>query len=162
MSPTPERALPLADELRDLCPECGHLLHMASHIDALCGQWQEAVLANSRAINADQKYLKLRGNDEFYMISVLHNYHFKMYAAMFLGQFQAATSAAEGLRALITDEMLQIDERYLASTLEAYYSSGIHVLVRFGHWQAITEESFPGQSKHFIRLPQFCCTMRKQ
>lgn len=143
MSPTPERALPLANQLRDLCPECGHLLHMASHVDALCGQWQEAVTANSRAIDADLDYFKLRGTGEFYMISALHNYHFKMYAAMFLGQYQAAKSAADGLRSLVSDDMLSIDERYLASTLEAYYSSGIHVLVRFGLWQEITEEDLP-------------------
>lgn len=144
MSPTPERALPLANVLRNLCPEIGHLLHMASHVDALCGQWQEAVAANSRAIKADLDYFKLRGTGEFYMISALHNYHFKMYASMFLGQFEAAMSAANGLRALVTDDMLQeTEERYLASTLEAYYSSGIHVLVRFGHWQKITEEAFP-------------------
>ena len=144
MSPTPERALPLANKLRELCPECGHLLHMASHIDALCGQWQQAVTANTRAINADLKYFKLRGTGEFYMISALHNYHFKMYAAMFLGQYEAAMSASNGLRALVSDEILQkIEERYLASTLEAYYSAGIHVLVRFGHWQQITEETLP-------------------
>ncbi len=143
MSPTPERALPLADELRDLCPQCGHLLHMASHIDALCGQWQEAVVANTRAIKADLDYFKLRGTGEFYMISALHNYHFKMYAAMFLGQFEAAMSAADGLQSLVTDDMLKIDERYLASTLEAYYASRVHVLMRFGHWQQITEECFP-------------------
>ncbi|NNE64592.1 MAG: tetratricopeptide repeat protein, partial [Gammaproteobacteria bacterium] len=140
MSPTPEKALPLADELRVLCPDCGHLLHMASHIDALCGQWQEAVTANSRAIEADLKYLRLHGTGEFYMISVLHNYHFKMYAAMFLGQYQAAMSAAQELQALVSDDMLEVEERYLSSTLEAYYSSKIHVLVRFGLWQQITEE----------------------
>jgi len=41
MSPTPEKALPYADQLRDLCPQCGHLVHMASHIDSLCGHWQK-------------------------------------------------------------------------------------------------------------------------
>jgi len=143
MSPTPERALAQADKLRDLCPEVGHLLHMASHVDALCGQWSEAVLANSRAIKTDLDYFKLRGTSEFYMISALHNYHFKMYAAMFLGQFDAALSAADGLCALVTDDMLQIDERYLASTLEGYYSSRVHVFVRFGRWQEITELSMP-------------------
>ncbi len=143
MSPTPEQALPLADILRDLCPGCGHLLHMASHVDALCGQWQEAVTANTRAIDADLDYFQLRGTCEFYLISALHNYHFKMYAAMFIGQFEAATSAANGLRALITDELLQVDKRYLASTLEAYYSSSIHVMVRFGLWHNITEEPLP-------------------
>ena len=156
MSPTPEKALPLADELRDLCPDCGHLLHMASHIDAHCGQWQQAVTANNRAIEADSKYLKLRGNGEFYMISALHNYHFKMYAAMFLGQYQAAMSAARELQALVTDDMLEVEERYLASTLEAYYSSKIHVLVRFGLWQQITEEPLPAnQSLYLITTTLF-------
>lgn len=150
MSPTPEKALPLADELRDLCPDCGHLLHMASHIDALCGQWREAVTANSRAIDADLKYLKLRGTGEFYMISALHNYHFKMYAAMFLGQYKAAMSAAAGLQALICDEILQVEERYLASTLEAYYSSKIHVLVRFGLWPQITVERLPENQSLYL------------
>ena len=143
MSPTPECALAKADILRDLCPDVGHLLHMASHVDALCGQWREAVAANTRAIKADLDYFELRGTGEFYMISALHNYHFKMYAAMFLGQYQPALSAANGLCNLITDDMLRIDERYLASTLEGYYSSRVHVFIRFGLWQEITELPMP-------------------
>ena len=143
MSPTPEKALPLADQLRDLCPDCGHLLHMASHIDGLCGHWQDAADANDRAIKADLRYIELRGSDEFYMISVLHNYHFKIWAAMLLGQFGQALAAADGIRELVSDKMLSRDERYLTSTLEGYYSARAHVLVRFGRWQEICDEDMP-------------------
>ena len=149
MSPMPEKALALANVLRNLCPDSGHLLHMASHIDALLGHWQNSVTANSRAIEADLKFFESSSNDQFYMISTLHNYHFKMYSAMFLGQFAAAWSAVEGIRKLVTHDMLHTDKRYLGSTLESYYSSGTHVLVRFGLWQRIIDEDFPDDPKLF-------------
>jgi tetratricopeptide (TPR) repeat protein len=143
MSPQPELALPAADQLRDLSPESGHLLHMATHIDVLCGQYSEAVEANNKAITADLKYIDLRGKHEFYMISCVHDFHSRMYAAMFAGQFAPALQAADSIRSIISEDLLHIDSRYLASTLEAYYSSKVHVLVRFGRWQAIVDEPLP-------------------
>ncbi|MCH8104300.1 MAG: hypothetical protein IIC58_02170 [Proteobacteria bacterium] len=143
MSPFPDKALKAANQLRHLCPQAGHLLHMSTHIDVLCGHYLEAVEASNRAIEADMEYLTLRGKHEFYLISCLHNYHTKIYAAMFLGQFDTAMEAAKGLRSIVTDDLLKINERYLASTLEAYYSSKVHVLVRFGRWQDILDEPLP-------------------
>ena len=61
MSPYPERALRAADALRDLVPDAGHLRHMPSHIDILCGHYYEAVVANTKAIVADEKYLEREG-----------------------------------------------------------------------------------------------------
>ncbi len=144
MSPQPEKALQAANELRDISLESGHLLHMATHIDVLCGQYLEAVEANNQATRADLKYIDLRGKQEFYMISCVHDFHSKMYAAMFAGQFAPAIQAAESIQSIISDDMLQTDRRYLASTLEVYYSSKVHVLVRFGRWQAIIDEPLPG------------------
>ena len=40
MSPHPERALRAADSLRALVPDGGHLLHMPTHIDVLCGDYR--------------------------------------------------------------------------------------------------------------------------
>src|SRR5690242_4049511 len=57
MSPHPERALPAADALRGLVPDAGHLQHMPSHIDVLCGQYRDVVAANERAIAADRRFL---------------------------------------------------------------------------------------------------------
>jgi hypothetical protein len=37
MSPTPERALRQGDALSTLVPDAGHLLHMPTHVDVLCG-----------------------------------------------------------------------------------------------------------------------------
>lgn len=145
MSPTPEKALPFADRLRDLCPDCGHLVHMASHIDSLCGHWQNAADANSRAIAVDRKYTALRGSDEFYMVSVVHNYDFKIWASMFLGQFDEALKAADAICDLVRDKRQLSDKWYLASTLEGYYAGRAHVMVRFGKWQEICDEDMPDE-----------------
>lgn len=48
-SPDFMRAQPAADRLRTLAPGASHLLHMASHIDVLAGDWDKAIAANERA-----------------------------------------------------------------------------------------------------------------
>jgi hypothetical protein len=93
MSPTPQRALRAADALHDLVPDAGHLVHMATHIDVLCGRYSNVAESNGRAIAADAKYLARQGADNFYSLYRCHNYHFKLYGAMFLGQLQPALSA---------------------------------------------------------------------
>lgn len=143
MSPMPEKALPYADQLRDLCPDCGHLVHMASHIDSLCGHWQNAADANRRATRVDASYVELRGTDEFYMISVVHNHDFNIWASMFLGQYGEALRSADTICDLVREKCLLGDKRYLASTLEGYYAGRAHVLVRFGCWQQICDEDMP-------------------
>lgn len=143
MSPTPEKALPFANQLRKLCPESGHLVHMASHIDSLCGHWQDAADANRRAIKVDHEYVNLRGTDEFYMISVVHNLDFNIWASMFLGQYHEALRSADRICDLVRDKRNLVDKWYLASTLDGYYAGRAHVLVRFGCWQQICDEAMP-------------------
>ena len=43
MSPHPERAMAAADQLRGLVPDAGHLEHMPTHIDVLCGQYRDVI-----------------------------------------------------------------------------------------------------------------------
>lgn len=143
MSPHPEKALKAADTLRDLIPEAGHLLHMPSHIDILCGQYYNAVAANDRAIVADNKYLAKEGALNFYTFYRTHDYHFKIYAAMFLGQYQTALSAVNALKNGISDEMLRLESPNMADALEGIVSMHLHVYIRFGKWQAIIDEAFP-------------------
>ena len=57
MSATPQDALPAADLLRGLVPDAGHLQHMPSHLDVLCGDYRRVVAGNSDAIAADERYL---------------------------------------------------------------------------------------------------------
>ena len=42
MSPFPERALTAADSAAPLVPDGGHLKHMSTHIDVLCGHYHDA------------------------------------------------------------------------------------------------------------------------
>ncbi|MEI8700056.1 tetratricopeptide repeat protein [Mesorhizobium sp. ISC15] len=143
MSPHPEQALRPADTLRDLVPDAGHLRHMPSHIDILCGDYHAALVANERAIEADRKYLEREGPFNFYTLSRCHDYHFKLYAAMFLGQYRPALDAANEMLATIPEALLRQATPPMAYWLEGYMPMKAHVLVRFGKWQEILDEPLP-------------------
>jgi tetratricopeptide (TPR) repeat protein len=143
MSPWPERALRAADALRDLVPDAGHLLHMPSHIDIQCGHYHAALVANERAIRADRLALERDGPLNIYTAYRSHDYHFAIYAAMFLGQYAAALAAAEELSATIPDEVLRMTAPPMAPWLEGFIPMKVHVLVRFGKWRELLAEPLP-------------------
>jgi tetratricopeptide (TPR) repeat protein len=143
MSSEPELALPMADRLRNLIPDAGHLNHMPSHIDVLCGHWQEAINANSSATSADDKFFVKSPGTRFYTLYRAHDLHFKAYAAMFAGQKTAALSAAAKLETVIPESLLQVRSPPMADWLEGFLSVKIHVLVRFGLWHEILALPFP-------------------
>ena len=143
MSPHPERALRTGDVLRDLVPDAGHLRHMPSHIDVLCGDYRGAMITNSRAIQADSRYLEQEGPLNFYTLYRCHNYHFKLYSAMFLGQYRPALEAAEQLQATIREELLRVEQPPMADWLEGFVSMKVHVQIRFGKWQDILATPLP-------------------
>ena len=68
MSPWPEKALKHGDRLVDLVPDSGHLVHMATHIDVLCGDYQNVVWRNHRAAQVDRKYESEFGAQNFYTL----------------------------------------------------------------------------------------------
>lgn len=143
MSPHPERALRHGDALSTLLPDAGHLLHMATHIDVLCGDYMNVVLRNEAAIAADEKFLKREGPDNFYSIYRCHNYHFKIYGAMFLGQPSTALNAAEELMTTLPAETL----RPMADWFEGFIPMKQHVLIRFGQWQKILDQALPADEE---------------
>lgn len=143
MSPIPERALRAADLLRGLVPDAGHLQHMSTHIDVLCGHYHNVVEWNHIAIVADRKYLERAGPMNFYTLYRVHNYHFKMYGAMFLGQYQAAREAADEMLGTMPDDLLRVQVPPMADWLEPYVPLGLHVLIRFGKWQELIETPLP-------------------
>lgn len=143
MSPHPERALRAADALRDLVPDAGHLRHMPSHIDVLCGHYYAGLVANHQAIQADRKYLEREGPLNFYTLYRSHDYHFKLYAAMFLGQYRPALEAAAELAATIPEDLLRVTTPPMADWLEGFVAMKVHVWVRFGRWAEILAEPLP-------------------
>ncbi|MGY4968131.1 hypothetical protein ACWGCC_02700 [Streptomyces nigrescens] len=143
MSPTPEKALSVADRLRGLVPDAGHLQHMPSHLDVLCGDYRRVVSGNSDAIRADEKYLRRAGAMNFYTLYRSHNYHFKIYGAMFLGQSRTALETVAQLEASIPEELLRVESPPMADWLEGFLAMRVHVLIRFGRWTDILALPMP-------------------
>jgi tetratricopeptide (TPR) repeat protein len=143
MSPTPEKALMAGDCLRDLVPDAGHLIHMPTHIDIQCGAYRDSLYWNQKWIEADLKFAEREGRMNFYTAYRVHNYHFAIYGAMFLGQYQPALAAAQELIAEIPVELLKQESPPMADFIESYISMKTHVQIRFGRWRDIIAEPLP-------------------
>jgi tetratricopeptide (TPR) repeat protein len=143
MSERPEAALSSADRLRGLVPDAGHLQHMPSHLDVLCGDYYGSIVANRAAVNADRLFVERSGPLNFYSLYRAHDLHFIVYSAMFLGRYHDALDAANELVAQLTPELLRIETPPMADWLEAFVPLRIHVLVRFGRWDELVGEPLP-------------------
>ncbi|MHA3021431.1 tetratricopeptide repeat protein [Mycobacterium sp. BMJ-28] len=143
MSARPEDALPVADLLRDLVPDAGHLQHMPSHIDVLCGDYRASILANRSAVRADRQFVRRAGPLNFYSLYRAHDLHFVVYSAMFEGQSQVALDAADELSSQLTPDLLSIQSPPMADWLEAFVPLRVHVLVRFGRWDDLIATPLP-------------------
>jgi tetratricopeptide (TPR) repeat protein len=147
MSATPQDALPAADLLRGLVPDAGHLQHMPSHIDVLCGDYRSSVVANTVAVQADRRFVEREGPLNFYSLYRAHDLHFVVYSAMFEANYAVALRAAEELAGQLTPELLSIASPPMADWLEAFVPLRIHVLVRFGRWTELIAEPLPADTE---------------
>jgi len=143
MSASPQDALPVADLLRNLVPDAGHLQHMPSHIDVLCGNYRDSVMSNLSAVQVDRRFVEREGPLNFYSLYRAHNLHFVVYSAMFEGNSRTALDAAAELAGQLTPELLAIESPPMADWLEAFVPLRIHVLVRFGRWDDLISEPLP-------------------
>lgn len=147
MSSAPETALPAADRLRNLVPDAYHLQHMPTHLDVLCGDYRRVVADNGAAIAADEKFLARSGAMNFYTLYRSHNYHFRIYGAMFLGQSRTALETAAQLEASIPEDLLRVQSPPMADWLEGFLAMRVHVLIRFGRWADILELPLPADPR---------------
>jgi len=143
MSPFPQRALRAGDRLRDLVPDAGHLIHMPTHIDVLCGHYRDVLVYNHKAIVADRKFLAREGALNVYALYRTHDYHFAIYGAMFLGQYGPAMAAAQELIDTTPEDLLRIPSPPMADFVEGYLPMKQHVLIRFGKWREIIAQDLP-------------------
>ena len=155
MSPFPEKALKAADVLRTLVPDAGHLVHMPSHIDVLCGHYENVVRWNEKAIVADLKYFEAEGAFNIYTGYRQHNYHFVIYGAMFLGQFEPAMRAVRQMAETIPHELLEIQSPPMADYFETDLGKEPHVLIRFGMWNEILELDLPADTELYCMTTAF-------
>jgi tetratricopeptide (TPR) repeat protein len=143
MSAHPEEALPAANLLRGLVPDAGHLQHMPSHIDVLCGDYRSSIEANIAAVQADRRFVERSGPLNFYSLYRAHDLHFVVYSAMFDGQYATAMQAADELAAQLTPELLSIPSPPMADWLEAFVPLRVHALIRFGRWDDLIAQPLP-------------------
>jgi hypothetical protein len=70
MSSHPELALEACEPLRNNFPQAGHLRHMSTHLDVLLGSYDKCVYYNIKAIEADEKSMRISpgtaGRESFY------------------------------------------------------------------------------------------------
>jgi tetratricopeptide (TPR) repeat protein len=150
MSPFPELALKAGDVLRTLVPAAGHLIHMPTHIDVLCGHYHNVLVDNQRAIRADLEYYEKSGAMNFYTAYRIHNYHFAIYGAMFLGQYEPALEAADALIETTPEDLIRVPSPPMADFIESYISMKQHVYIRFGKWHEIIAEPLPADRDLYL------------
>jgi tetratricopeptide (TPR) repeat protein len=146
MSPHPERALRHGDRLKDLVPDAGHLVHMGTHIDVLCGDYQNVLYRSLAAADVDDRFKTYAGAANFYALYRIHNLHFASYGAMFLGQKGAAVNAATRLREEVPDEVV----RSYPDIFETFVAAAPHVYIRFGMWSEILELEQPQDKELYV------------
>ncbi len=135
----PERGEAAADMLRELTPGLGHMVHMSSHIYVRCGRWEDAIVANQRAIAVDLRYREVVGQPlSGYLNYMGHDYHMLCYAAMMSGQGELAARIMRDLFAHMPAEWGR------DSTIgDGYFSMHYEVMKRFGKWEQILAEPEP-------------------
>jgi tetratricopeptide (TPR) repeat protein len=141
----PERAIPCAENLANLMPAAGHLVHMPGHIYIRVGRYEDAIKVNEHAVHADETYIKYQNPAMgIYTAGYYpHNYDFLAFAASMIGRSEQAISAAQRVHDLTPAEMLG-EPGY---TFAQHYSMRrVQLLVRFGKWRRILETEAPGAS----------------
>lgn len=153
MSKQPERAMRSADVLSRLCPDAGHLQHMPGHVYVLCGDYEATKAASEKTIQADDAYADYAGPIINYsMITRCHHLHLMMHTCCLMGQQKAAIGAADKLCDILSKDVLSVRNcaRKIMMSSEGYYSTRIHVLVRFGCWHEIIKAPMPDDQNLYL------------
>jgi tetratricopeptide (TPR) repeat protein len=146
-SPEPGMADVAADALRDLMPALGHMVHMPSHIDVRRGRWEQAILANTKAMQADEAYRARNPKQDFYRIYMAHNHHMRAFAAMMVGKSELALASVRTMVSEMPEDWLK---NYVLLA-DGWVAMPLEVLMRFGRWEEILAEPEPADYLPFSR-----------
>lgn len=144
----PERGIAAADRLGGLVPAAGHLVHMPGHIYIRVGRYHDAVLANERAIAADQKYGLHHAHGVYPMMYMPHNPHFLWLAASLEGNSARAIEAAYDVVELTDPEAMRQPGFEM---LQHFYVTPLYALARFARWDEILDEPEPEEDLLYPR-----------
>lgn len=144
-SDRPARGAVAADRLRELVPGSGHLVHMPAHIYTRVGRYHDAVVANQKAIKADDTYLATcaPAPGVYPLGYVPHNHHFLWWASSMEGASAQALAAAEE-----TARRANIPELVAApgfEFLQDFVATPIKAKVQFGRWDELLAMPRPAE-----------------
>ena len=150
-SPDPAKGVAAADTLRELWPGSGHLVHMPAHIYARVGRFHDAVIANQKAIAADDSYLAIcQPAPGVYPLGyVPHNHHFLWFAATMEGASKIALDAAR-----TTSDKTNNAELMRMPGLEFTQNFALSPLfadVRFGRWEEVVKAPKPADDFPYMQ-----------
>ncbi len=147
----PSKGVAAADTLRELLPGSGHLVHMPAHIYARVGRYHDAVLANQKAIAADDSYLAIckPGPGVYPLGYVPHNHHFLWFAATMEGASEVAVAAASSTGQRTSDPQLMRTPGFEA--MQNYSLTPLYAAVRFGRWQQVMDTPKPADDLPFMQ-----------
>lgn len=142
-STNPDRGVAAADRLANLLPGSGHLVHMPSHIYTRVGRYHDAVVANQKAVAADDAYLATckPGVAVYPLAYVPHNHHFIWWAASMQGASAAAIAAAdETAKRATVKELLRLPDFIF---LQDFMITPIKARTQLGRWDEIAALAKP-------------------
>ena len=117
---------------------------MPTHIDVLCGRYsRRRSRATSGRSRPTASSWSATGALNFYTLYRCHDYHFKIYGAMFLGQLEPALEAADEMAATLSEELLRIEVPPMADWAEGSCRCGCTCWCGSGCWQEIIDEPLP-------------------
>ncbi len=138
-SADPDRGIPAANQLSDMVPVSGHMLHMPSHIYVKTGLWKRAIDQSVKAMAADDAYQKLAPKQTIQWLYMVHNSHMLAFAAMMTGREKEALAAARDMWSDIPKEDLE----RVGPIFDFWMCSVFDVQKRFGRWDDIISEPAP-------------------
>jgi len=143
----PERAELHAERLEQLMPGAGHIVHMPSHIYYRLGRYMDALEANRRAVEVDERYLSKSKAEHIYAWGYYpHNVHFLMAAAQMAGDGPAAVAAAEKLAKIVPDEALKTVPTVQPVKVAVYFAHA-----QFSEPQTLLALPDPGDEHPYVK-----------
>ncbi len=137
----PDLATASADKLTNMDLQSGHLVHMPSHIYIRTGRYNDASVANQKAMLVDEDYIERCNIQGIYPAAYYpHNIHFLWFAASMEGRSEVSIAAARKLVTKTPKAMIAKVPR-----LERYFTMPYFSLIRFGKWDQVLNEPKPDE-----------------
>jgi len=145
-SPTPDKALPMADRLRTLVPAAGHLVHMPAHVYMRTGRYDDASASNQQGATADSVYVARTGADGVYtMMYPPHNVHFLWASLAVAGRSKEAMASARRAASMLSPETVAAMPMAEFIPPTPWFS-----LLRFGRWDEMLAQAAPPASQRYV------------